>query len=123
MTMKRHIISFALLGALAAGVTGAAFAQGRDAAGLRASGAAGEQSDGFMGCVASCDAATQAAINEINAERRRLYAQTAEETRVSTAAAGAASFQNRLNCTNVPQRSCIASGNYIRMGGGAWTRK
>jgi uncharacterized protein YcfJ len=87
MTMKRHIISFALLGALAAGVTGAAFAQGRDAASLRASGAAGEQSDGFM------------------------------------AAAGAASFQNRLNCTNVPQRSCIASGNYIRMGGGAWTRK
>ena len=123
MTMKRHIVSFALLGAIAAGVTGAAFAQGRDAASLRASGQAGEQSDGFMGCVSSCDAATQAAINEINAERRRLYAQTANETGVSTAAAGAASFQNRLNCTNVPQRSCIASGNYIRMSGGAWARK
>jgi len=122
MTLKRHILSFALLGVLAAGLTGAASAQGRDAASLRASGAAGEQSDGYMACVSSCDPATQAAINAINAERRRLYARTAAETGVSTAAAGAASFQNRLNCTNVPRRSCIVSGNYIRMGG-AWSRR
>jgi hypothetical protein len=121
--MKRHIISFALLGALAAGVTGAAFRPGprrrqppRQRLGRR----------------------TGRRLHGLRRELRRRHPgrdrrdqqrappplrQTASETGVSTAAAGAASFQNRLNCTNVPQRSCIASGNFVRMGGGAWTRK
>ena len=122
MTMNKTLFTLAGLGAAAA-LAGAAFAQGRDAASLRASGKVGEEADGYMACVSTCDAETQAAIKAINDERREGYAQLARKEGVTTEAAGVASFLSRLNCTNVPQRTCIAAGQYYRPAGGSWTRK
>ncbi len=68
MSMKRTLLSLAAAVLAAAALTGAALAQSRSADALRASGEAGEQADGFLGCVATCDAATRAAIAEINAK-------------------------------------------------------
>ena len=117
MSMKRTLLSLAAVGLLASAATGAAIAQGRDAGSLRASGQVGEQSDGFLGCVASCDAATRSAVAEINAKRAEAYRQAAAEAGggATAAAAGAAAYRQIL--------SRLPAGQYHRPAGGGWVRK
>ena len=117
MSMKHNLFRLAAVGLAAAALAGAAMAQGRDAASLRASGQVGEQSDGFLGCIATCDAATRAAINDINAKRADAYRKAAAETGdgATAAAAGAAAYRQIL--------ARLPAGQYHRPPGGGWTKK
>jgi uncharacterized protein YdbL (DUF1318 family) len=119
MTLRSTRTAFAAA-AMALAMAGAALgtgvlAQSRSADALRASGAVGEQADGFMACVSSCDAATQADIREINAKRAQAYRDVAQRTGVSEAAAGQAAAEKI--------RASLAPGQYYRPQGGSWTRK
>ena len=116
MSMKRILLSLAAVGLMAA-ATGAAVAQSRDAASLRASGQVGEQSDGFLACVSTCDASTRADIAEINAKRAEAYRKAAAEAGdgATAAAAGAAAYRQIL--------SRMPTGQYHRPAGGGWVRK
>ena len=117
MTMKQNLFRLAAAGLAAAALAGAAIAQGRDAASLRATGQVGEQSDGFLGCVATCDADVRAAIAEINAKRAEAYRKAAAEAGdgATAAAAGAAAYRQIL--------ARLPAGHYHRPPGGGWTKK
>ncbi len=114
--MKQNFLRYTLLAFSAAAVIGgAAIAQGRDAGSLRASGQAGEQADGFMACVSSCDATTRQAIQEINAKRAEAYREVAQRTGVTEAVAGQAAAQRLI--------AGLPAGQWYRPAGGGWTRK
>jgi uncharacterized protein YdbL (DUF1318 family) len=82
----------------------------------KASGTVGEQGDGLLGFVkGSADAATTAAVNEINNGRRKLYASTAAKAGVTPEAAGEAAAQ-----ALAPK---IPAGQYYKPLGGSWTKK
>ena len=117
MTMKHTFLRLAAAGLMAAAVTGGAMAQSRSADALRASGVAGEQADGFLGCVATCDAATRASIAEINAKRAEAYRKAAAEAGdgATAAAAGAAAYRQIV--------ARLPAGQYHRPAGGGWVRK
>jgi uncharacterized protein YdbL (DUF1318 family) len=79
-------------------------------------GTVGEQGDGLLGLVTgSADAATTAAVNEINMGRRKLYASTAAKAGVTPEAAGEAAAQ-----ALVPK---IPPGQYYKPLGGSWMKK
>ena len=112
--------SFALIAAPAAFVATPAIAQSAaakatvDAA--KAQGIVGEQGDGLLGFVSgSADAATTAAVDEINAGRRKVFASTAAKAGVTPDAAGEAAaqalFQKR------------PAGQYFKPLNGSWTKK
>jgi hypothetical protein len=115
--MKQTLLRLAAVGLAAAALTGAAMAQSRDAASLRATGQVGEQSDGFLGCVASCDGDVRAAIAEINAKRADAYRKAAAEAGdgATAAAAGAAAYRQIV--------ARLPAGQYHRPPGGGWTKK
>lgn len=92
-----------------------AFAQGPSADSLRASGQVGEQADGFLACVSTCDAATRAAVNDINARRATAYREIAGRTGVTEAAAAQAAAQKVI--------ASLPSGQQYKPLGGSWTRK
>jgi uncharacterized protein YdbL (DUF1318 family) len=82
----------------------------------KAAGKVGEQGDGLIGFVGgSADAATAAAVNEINAGRRKVYAQTAAKAGVTPEAAGEAAAQMLLKK--------MPAGQYYKPIGGSWTKK
>jgi uncharacterized protein YdbL (DUF1318 family) len=81
----------------------------------KAAGIVGEQADGFLGIVSSADAGVTAAVNEINAGRRQVYAQTATKSGVTPDAAGQATGAQLIAKT--------PAGQYIKPLGGAWTKK
>ena len=82
----------------------------------KAKGIVGEQGDGLLGFVSgSADAATTAAVNEINNGRRKVYAETAAKAGVTPEAAGEAAAQLLL-----PK---IPSGQYYKSLGGSWAKK
>jgi len=82
----------------------------------KAKGIVGEQGDGLLGFVGgSADAATTAAVNEINNGRRKVYAETAAKAGVTPEAAGEAAAQLLL-----PK---IPSGQYYKSLGGSWAKK
>jgi uncharacterized protein YdbL (DUF1318 family) len=82
----------------------------------KAAGTVGEQGDGLLGFVnGSADAATTAAVNEINMGRRKLYASTAAKAGVTPEAAGEAAAQ-----ALIPK---IPVGQYYKPLGGSWTKK
>jgi uncharacterized protein len=83
----------------------------------KAQGIVGEQNDGFLGFVRpSSDAALNAAVAEINAGRRQLYAQAAARNNVTPAAAGASAF-------NTVVQDRLKPGEYYQNAAGAWVRK
>ena len=92
-----------------------AMAQGRSADSLRATGQVGEQADGFLACVSNCDAATRAAINDVNARRAQAYREVAQRTGVSEATAAQAAAQRIV--------ASLPAGQQYRPAGGGWTRK
>ncbi len=82
----------------------------------KAAGVVGEQADGYLGFVKSGDAATQAAVSEINAGRAEVYQQAAAKNNVTPAAAGAAAFQSVVMAKLKP-------GEFYKPAGGGWVRK
>jgi uncharacterized protein YdbL (DUF1318 family) len=117
MIMKSNLLRLAVVGLAAAALGGAAMAQARDAASLRAGGQVGEQADGFLGCVSTCDPATRAAIADINAKRADAYRRAAAEAGdgATAAAAGAAAYRQIV--------ARLPAGQYHRPPNGGWTRK
>ena len=82
----------------------------------KAAGIVGEQADGYLGFVTgSADGAVTAAVNDINAGRATVYAETASKTGVTRDAAGQATGAQLLG--RVP------AGQFFKPIGGAWTRK
>jgi hypothetical protein len=118
MTRSKLHLTLAAAG-LALALGGAALtpalAQGRSADSLRATGQVGEQADGFLACVSSCDAATRADVAAVNARRAEAYREVAQRTGVSEAAAAQAAAQRII--------AGLAPGQQYRPAGGGWTRK
>ena len=84
----------------------------------KAQGVVGEQADGFLGFVnaGAASAEVRAAVAEINAGRRQLYAQAATQNGVSPAAAGASAFRTVVQAKLRP-------GDFYQDAGGAWVKK
>lgn len=82
----------------------------------KSAGTVGEKNDGLLGIVGGADAATQAAVDEINAGRREIYGQAAAKNGVSIEAAGQATFVNVI----LPK---LAAGEYYQDGTGQWVQK
>ena len=99
----------------AAAMAPAALAQGRSADSLRSTGQVGEQGDGFMACVQTCDAATREAVNAINARRAEAYREAAQRAGTDAAAAGQAAAQKVI--------AALPAGQWYKPIGGGWTRK
>jgi uncharacterized protein YdbL (DUF1318 family) len=81
----------------------------------KAAGIVGEQADGYLGFVGNADAATTAAVNEINAGRASVYAQTAAKSGTTRDAAGQA--------TGAQLIAKAPPGQFIKPLGGGWARK
>ncbi len=81
----------------------------------KASGAVGEQADGFLGVVSGGDAAVRAAVAEINAGRAAAYKDIAAKTGVTPEAAGQATAKQIYGR--------LASGQYWKPLDGGWTKK
>ena len=84
----------------------------------KAQGVVGEQADGFLGFVNAGAASgdVKAAVAEINAGRRQLYAQAAAKNGVTPAAAGASAFRSVV-------QGLLKPGEYYQNTAGAWTKK
>ena len=82
----------------------------------KAAGTVGEQADGYLGFVSgSADGAVTAAVNEINAGRANVYADTAAKTGVTRDAAGQA--------TGAQLIGRVPGGQFFKPLGGGWTKK
>ena len=82
----------------------------------KAAGTVGEQADGYLGFVSGGgDAGLNAAVNEINAGRASVYAQTAAKSGTTRDAAGQATGAQLIAKT--------PGGQYIKPLGGSWTKK
>ena len=116
MTRSKLHLTLAAAG-LALAIGGAALAQGRTADSLRATGQVGEQADGFMACVQTCDAQTQAAVRAVNERRAAEYRRLAADPtlKVSEAAAAQAAAQRVI--------AGLPSGQWYKPLGGGWTKK
>lgn len=76
----------------------------------------GEQADGYLGFVkGSADGATTTAVNEINAARADVYAQTAAKTGVTRDAAGQATGAQLIDK--------MPPGEFYKALSGGWARK
>ncbi|HEX7798866.1 MAG TPA: YdbL family protein [Asticcacaulis sp.] len=85
--------------------------------GAKAAGKVGELNTGYLGFVGAADSgALKAAVDEINAGRKQVYAQAAQKNGVSAEAAGIAAF----NTVILPK---LASGDYYQDNSGKWARK
>jgi uncharacterized protein YdbL (DUF1318 family) len=79
-------------------------------------GTVGEQADGYLGFVSgSGDAALTAAVNNINAGRAEVYAQTASKSGVTRDAAGQA--------TGAQLIEKLSAGEYYKPLAGGWAKK
>ena len=103
-------------------LAGAAFADPASAKAAvdaaKAAGVVGEQADGFLGFVnaGAASADVKAAVSEINAGRRQLYAQAAAKNGVTPAAAGAAAFRSVV-------QGLLKPGEFYQNTAGAWVQK
>jgi uncharacterized protein YdbL (DUF1318 family) len=101
--------------AMVAGGTAYAF-QADAAAQLRASGAVGEQADGYLGLVGSASADVRAQMDSINIQRRAAYTQLASQRGATIEEVGAATA-----CTLFATR--VGPGQYYRLTDGVWRRR
>ena len=81
----------------------------------KASGVVGEQADGFLGVVSGGDAATRAAVAEINTGRAAVYKDIAAKTGVTPEAAGQATAKQLY--------ARLAPGQYWKPLDGGWSKK
>lgn len=83
----------------------------------KAAGKVGEQADGYLGFVTTpADAGLQAAVEEINAGRRRVYEETAKRNGVAPEVAGVAAAK-------AVRDTKLEPGDYYRDVDGLWRRK
>ena len=117
MTRRMKLMIAAGLGlAVMAGGTAYAMAQGDAASQLRASGAVGEQSDGYLGLVGSGSAELRAQVDAINIQRRAAYTQLASQRGATIQEVAAATA-----CTLFATR--VGPGQYYRLPDGVWRRR
>src|SRR5436190_202906 len=81
----------------------------------KAAGKVGEQGDGYLGILADADSALRAAVAEINAGRKQVYADTAAKTGVTPEAAGEATARQLI--------ARAPAGQMVKPLGGSWTKK
>lgn len=81
----------------------------------KAAGKVGEQGDGYLGIVADADGALRAAVAEINAGRKQIYADTAAKTGATPEAAGEATARQLI--------ARVPAGQFYKPLGGSWTKK
>ncbi|MFT4074189.1 MAG: YdbL family protein [Asticcacaulis sp.] len=83
----------------------------------KAKGTVGERNNGYLGFVSGAgDAATKAAVDEINAGRSSVYGQAAAKNGVSPEAAGISAFANVIQ----PK---LKAGEYYQDASGNWVKK
>lgn len=117
---RRHFIGACAALVVSMSLAGAAFAQTPakakvDAA--KAAGTVGEQADGTLGLVTGdADAATKAAVAEINSGRQAVYREAATKNGVSVEAAGGSAFETVI-------KPKIKSGEFYKPAGSGWVRK
>ena len=117
MTRRMKLMIAAGLGlAVMAGGTAYAMAQGDAAAQLRASGAVGEQADGYLGLVGSASAEVRAQMDQVNIQRRAAYTQLASQRGATIQEVAAATA-----CTLFATR--VGAGQYYRLPDGVWRRR
>jgi hypothetical protein len=119
MNRRTRIIIAAGIGlAVACGGATAAFAmlQGGEAAELRASGAAGEQADGYMGVVGSPSSDLRAKVDAVNIRRRAHYTDLAAKRGVKIEEAAAT-----VACEILRDR--VAPGQFYRLTDGIWRKR
>jgi uncharacterized protein YdbL (DUF1318 family) len=104
--------------ALALGGATAAYAmiQNGEAAELRASGAAGEQADGYMGVVGAPSADIRAKVEAVNIRRRAHYTDLAAKRGVKIEEAAAT-----VACEILRDR--VAPGQFYRLTDGIWRKR
>lgn len=81
--MKRFSIMLALGAALSLGAAGYAYAQSGDLAAAIASGAVGEQADGFMGVAKPVSSDVRAQVEALNIKRRAAFTDEAAKHNVA----------------------------------------
>ncbi|AUW57892.1 DUF1318 domain-containing protein [Sphingobium sp. SCG-1] len=97
-------------------LTAPARAQSGAVAGAIASGAVGEQSDGYLGIAGSVSADIRSEVDSINIKRRAAYTDLAGKRGVTVADVAAAT-----GCQTLANR--VKSGQAYRIGTGAWQTK
>lgn len=113
---RKFLIAAGIAVAALAGGTAVALV-GQDAASqLRASGAAGEQADGYLGLVGSASADVRAQVDAINIQRRAVYTDLASR-RGATIEEVAAATACEIFSTRV------GPGQYYRLPDGIWRRR
>ncbi|MFM7348194.1 MAG: YdbL family protein [Erythrobacter sp.] len=116
--MTRNILRLPLAAfAVAAVVAVPVFAQQRDPAyaAARASGAIGEQPDGYLGIVGAADPALQRLVDDINIKRRAVYADGAQKNNATLEA-----YAFAAGCTAIKR---TAPGEKYRTPDGAWATR
>lgn len=108
--MTRRAFLALVTGAAMVLLAGPAFAQSADA--LRASGAAGERWDGYL---EAREASAKAAVETINAERRKVYAQRAIQQGVSPEEVGKVYAEQIF--------AGMPAGSWFKQANGQWVQK
>lgn len=111
LTRRTLLAALACAGALAAAPALAAGSLDE----LRAAGTVGERYDGLLVLRDANAAGAKATVEQVNAERRKIYQQRAAETNVTVEQAGAVYAQQIM--AKAPQ------GTYFLQKNGAWVRK
>lgn len=116
--MRNTLLLPALAAVAIAGSAQADIAAARAAVdAAKIAGIVGEQADGNLGFVkGTADAATKAAVAEINIGRAEVYRQAAAKNGVSVEAAGAAAFQSVILARVKP-------GEFYKPASAAWVQK
>lgn len=113
---RRNKLMIAAAFGLAAAASGTAYAMQDAAASLRASGAVGEQADGYLGLVASTSGDVRSQMESVNIQRRAAYTQLASQ-RGATIEEVAAATACQLFATRV------GANQYYRLPDGVWRRR
>lgn len=118
MTRKFMMIAAAATVALATGLvmTSPARAQSGAVASAMASGAVGEQADGYLGIAGSVSDAVRSEVESINIKRRAVYTDLAGKRGVTVQDVAAAT-----GCQTLSSR--VKPGQVYRIGAGAWQTK
>jgi len=119
MNRRTRIIVAAGLGlalALAGATAASAMLQRGEAAELRASGAAGEQADGYMGVVGAPSGDIRAKVEAVNIRRRAHYTDLAAKRGVKIEEAAAT-----VACEILRDR--VAPGQFYRLTDGIWRKR
>ena len=118
MTRRMKLMVAAGLGVAAlAGGTAYAFVYQADAASqLRATGAVGEQADGYLGLVGSASADIRSQMDSINIQRRAAYTRLASQRGATIEEVAAATA-----CQIFSSR--VGPGQYYRLPDGVWRRR